>query len=306
MTKPFKPMLASPADLDNLTFPRFGSPKIDGIRASNVDGRLLSRTLKEIPNRHVYNMFNQNKFKWLDGELIAGDPTSPTCYRDTVSVVMSDDKPADDVTWHVFDYWADPTLAYASRLTLLKCKLEELNHPHIKLVPHVLLAAREEVDEQDGLDAYEAAQVALGYEGIMINDPAAPYKFGRATTKGGELLKVKRFLDSEAEVIGVEEEMFNGNDAETNELGRTKRSTAKAGLVGKDSMGALIVRDLKTKVEFNIGTGFTAADRVWWWDWFLKQNVKTPKPIVKYKYFPVGVKDKPRHPVYLGLRPSGA
>lgn len=300
MTKPFKPMLASPADLDALTFPRFGSPKIDGIRASNVDGRLLSRTLKEIPNRHVYNMFNQSKFKWLDGELIVNDPTSPTCYRDTVSIVMSDDKPADDVTWHVFDYWADPSLPYSSRLVLLKVKLEELNHPHIKLVEHTL------IDSRERLDAYEAAAVALGHEGIMLNDPAASYKFGRATAKGGELLKVKRFLDSEAEVIGVEEEMFNGNEAQTNELGRTKRSTAKAGLVRKGTMGALIVRDLKTEVEFNIGTGFTADDRKWWWNWFKTQDENTPAPIVKYKYFPVGIKDKPRHPVYLGLRPAGA
>jgi DNA ligase-1 len=300
MNKSFKPMLASPAVLDDLTFPRFGSPKIDGIRASNVDGRLLSRTLKEIPNRHVYNMFNQNKFKWLDGELIAGSPTSETCYRDTVSVVMSDDKPALDVTWYVFDYWLEPTLPYSARLHLLAAKVKELNHPHIKMLAH------EPLNDRAALDLYEAEQVEQGYEGVMLNDPAAAYKFGRATPKGGELLKVKRFIDSEATVIGVEEEMFNGNDAQTNELGRTKRSTAKAGLIGKGTMGALIVRDVKTKVEFNIGTGFTAQDRIEWWGWFKTQTAKTTPPVIKYKSFPVGVKDKPRHPVYLGLRPSGA
>ena len=284
-------MLASPAVLDDLTFPRFGSPKIDGIRASNVDGRLLSRTLKEIPNRHVYNMFNQNKFKWLDGELIAGSPTSETCYRDTVSVVMSDDKPALDVKWYVFDYWADPTLPYSARLHLLAAEVKELNHPHIVMLNH------EPLNDRAALDTYEAEQVELGYEGIMLNDPASAYKFGRATSKGGQLLKVKRFVDSEAVVIGVEEEMENRNPAETNELGRTKRSTAKDGLLGKGTMGALIVRDVKTGVEFKIGTGFTAEDRAANWPL---------GTIVKYKSFPIGVKDKPRHPVYLGLRPSGA
>lgn len=284
-------MLASPAVLDDLTFPRFGSPKIDGIRASNVDGRLLSRTLKEIPNRHVYNMFNQSKFKWLDGELIAGSPTSETCYRDTVSVVMSDDKPALGVKWHVFDYWADPTLPYSARLHLLAAKVKELNHPHIVMLNH------EPLNDRAALDTYEAEQVELGYEGIMLNDPASAYKFGRATLKGGELLKVKRFVDSEAVVIGVEEEMENRNPAETNELGRTKRSTAKDGLLGKGTMGALIVRDMKTGVEFKIGTGFTAEDRADDWPIGI---------VVKYKSFPIGVKDKPRHPVYLGLRPAGA
>jgi DNA ligase-1 len=54
---------------------------------------------------------------------------------------------------------------------------------------------------------------------------------------------------------------------------------------------------VNTGVEFNIGTGFTAEDRAKK-DWV--------GLIVKYKFFPIGVKDKPRHPVYLGLRPEGA
>ena len=291
--KSFKPMLASPADLDNIRYPVFASPKLDGIRASVVGGRLLSRTLKEIPNRHIFmTMTNQPTFEGLDGELIVGDPTSPTCYRDTVSAVMSHEgTPA--FTYYLFDLW-DHVGSFRERRAEIDLLYDAAQYDiwtRIVRVPHVELLNRERLDE------YEQQQVALGYEGVMLADPNGKYKFGRATTKGGELLKVKRFLDSEAVVIGVEEEMFNGNEAETNELGRTKRSTAKAGLVGKGTMGALIVRDVKTGVEFNIGTGFTAEDR------------KRPWPVgtvVKYKFFPVGVKDKPRHPVYLGLRPAGA
>ncbi len=302
MSRTFRPMLASPADLDKLEYPLYLSPKLDGIRASNVDGRLLSRTLKEIPSRHVYNMFNFAKFKFLDGELIVGPPTSLTCYRDTVSGVMADDKEP-DFKWYVFDYWADPTVPFSSRMVLLQTKLAELNHPHIVQVEHTVIHNREE------LDAYEASHVLAGYEGVMVNSATGFYKFGRATPKGGELLKVKRFVDSEAVVIGIEEEMFNGNKAETNELGRTKRSSAQAGKVGKGTMGALIVRDVKTGVEFNIGTGFTAQDRIDWWGLWAWRETRAsgtpPPPVIKYKSFPVGVKDKPRHPVYLGLRPAG-
>lgn len=289
MTDKFKPMLASPADLDAVRYPVFASPKFDGIRASVVGGRLLSRTKKEIPNRHIYNIFNQHKFEGLDGELIVGDPTSPTCYRDTVSGVMADHK-IPEFTYYVFDLWNSPTY-FEERLALLYKWFAQHGPRHCKLVLHQKIYSREE------LDTYEATQIELGYEGVMIADPSCLYKFGRATTKGGELLKVKRFIDSEAEVIGIEEEMFNGNEAEKNELGRTKRSTAKAGLIGKGTMGALIVRDLVTKVEFNIGTGFTAADRAASWPL---------GTVVKYKFFPVGVKDKPRHPVFLGIRPLGA
>jgi len=290
MSRPFKPMLASPADLDAVVFPVFASPKLDGIRASVVGGRLLSRTLKEIPSRFIFAMLSRPCFTGLDGELIVGDTTSPTCYRDTVSGVMADNK-TPDFTYHVFDYLPDPDMPFSARRALLKAKVSDLKHPRIQLVAHAMIKDRSELDE------YEARMVGLGHEGVMLNGYHASYKFGRATTKGGELLKVKRFEDSEAEILGVEEEMFNGNAAETNELGRTKRSTAKAGLIGKGTMGALIVRDVKTGVEFNIGTGFTAADRATEWK---------VGAVVKYKSFPVGVKDKPRHPVFLGMRPAGA
>jgi DNA ligase-1 len=203
-------------------------------------------------------------------------------------------------TYWVFDLWNSPAIWAVRKYDLDSRIGSYLYSDYIRSVRHVEHLNRERLDE------YELQQIDLGHEGIMLNDPNAKYKFGRATTKGGELLKVKRFVDSEAEVIGVEEEMHNANEAQTNELGRTKRSTAQAGLTGKGTMGALIVRDLKTKIEFNIGTGFTAEDRKWWWNWFLRQDENTPKPIIKYKFFPVGVKDKPRHPVYLGLRPAGA
>lgn len=291
----FKPMLASPADLDQVRFPIFGSPKLDGIRAAVVGSKLLSRTLKEIPSRHIFNMLSKPEYEGLDGELIVGSPTSQSCYRDTVSMVMADNK-VFSYTYYVFDKWDSPSPFSSRRLDVIPVA----THDYMERVQHVQLDTREQ------LDAYEAEQVALGYEGIMLADPNARYKFGRATTKGGELLKVKRFTDAEAEVIGIEEEMFNGNEAEKNELGRTKRSTAAAGLVGKGTMGALIVRDVVTGVEFNIGTGFTALDRKWWWNEVDGNVSPAMNRIIKYKSFPIGVKDKPRHPVYLGLRPEGA
>ncbi len=107
MNKPFKPMLASPADLDAIQYPIFASPKLDGIRASVVDGKLLSRTLKEIPSRHVFCTLSKSVLDGLDGELIVGDPTSPSCYRDTVSGVMAIEK-IPNFRYYVFDLWDHP------------------------------------------------------------------------------------------------------------------------------------------------------------------------------------------------------
>ena len=39
------------------------------------------------------------------------------------------------------------------------------------------------------LEAFEAATVALGHEGVILRDPNGPYKFGRSYPTDGKLLK---------------------------------------------------------------------------------------------------------------------
>lgn len=285
--KSFKPMLASDADLKNLRFPLWASPKLDGIRAALVGGKLLTRTLKAVPNPAVRAALERPELAHFDGELIVGPPTSKTVYRDTVSGVMSHDGEP-EFTFYVFDHWESHDRPWVERYE----RLARTEHPRVTVLQH------REFLNLDRLLEYEQQKIDEGYEGLILRDPSARYKFGRSTTKEGYLLKLKRFEDSEAEVLEVIEEMANLNEAKTNALGRTERSSAKAGKTGKGTMGALRVRDLKTGVEFELGTGFSATDRQWWWCW----KGKTLKHIVKYKFFPVGVKDKPRHPVYLGLR----
>lgn len=282
----FKPMLASEADLANLQFPLFASPKLDGIRCSIVKGRALTRTLKEVPNRIIFEYLSKNDFTGLDGELIVGPPNAKDVYRTTVSGVMRRDGNP-EFTYHVFDMFDAPS-GWAGRFQELEAQFD--SHRIITPVAH------EFITNMDDLLTYESAALDRGYEGLMLRKPNGHYKLGRSTTKEGLLLKLKRFEDSEAEILEVIEEMHNGNEATTDNLGRTKRSSHKENKTGKGRMGALQVRDLKTGVEFELGTGFNDTDKDQFW-----LNDRRGQ-IVKYKFFPVGVKDKPRHPVYLGLR----
>ena len=285
----FKPTLAAKADLDALTFPLYASPKLDGIRATVVGGKLLSRTLKPIPNDYIRSLLENRRFEGFDGELIIGPPTADDVYTQSVSGVMRK-AGTPDFTFYVFDGVTETRTPFNARLQALK-DMEWPAAERLRLLGQVLINDRTE------LDLFEAECIDAGYEGVILRSPSAPYKFGRSTVKEGYLLKVKRFEDSEAEVLGVVEEMHNGNAAEINELGRTKRSSAKAGKSGKGTMGTLQVRDIHTGVEFEIGTGFSAAQRAEYFD--------APPKFVKYKFFPVGVKDKPRHPVFLGVRAAG-
>lgn len=284
----FKPTLAVAADLNNIRFPVYASPKLDGIRCSIVNGQALTRTLKSIPNKHISAALSLQEYSGFDGELIFGDPCSKSVYRDTNSAVMAHEgKP--DMSYYTFDLH-NVDDAFANRLSLLRQRIQSL--PSLAEVRIVMLTQKL-IQGNDDMLRYEEECLNLGYEGLILRSPNSPYKFGRSTVKEGYMLKVKRFVDSEAVIIGTEEEMFNGNEAEINELGRTKRSTAAGGLVGKGTMGALIVKDLTSGIEFKIGTGFDAADRAKEWP---------DGMIVKYKSFSIGVKDKPRHPVFLGIR----
>lgn len=302
-----KPMLAVDCGgLDALTFPLIASPKLDGVRATIADhGHLLSRTLKPIPNVRVQALLSGLP-EGLDGELIVGDPTAPDAYRKTVSVVMSDDKPVDGLVFHVFD-WQLRGPFWTERLVRLRALFNQLtNRKAITLVPQIYIPSLAE------LLTIEAEWVAKGYEGVILRAPDAPYKYGRSTLKEGYLLKLKRFVDGEAVVIGVTELMHNANEATTNELGRTARSHKKAGLVPSGVMGTLVVRDTKTGVQFEIGTGFDAQLRAALFPSILvvigqpddKRNIyeRRVTELAKYKHFPVGAKDKPRHPVFLGWR----
>lgn len=287
------PMLAAAADLTKISYPVLGFPKIDGIRAVIHQRQALSRKLIALPNQFIQRALADDALQGLDGELVVGSPTDPLCIKHSTSGVMSEDGTPDFSLW-VFDCW-DSRQSYHERHFAAARRVERQYNPRVRILPY------QEIRNEVELLEFEAVQLGLGYEGIILRDPVGAYKHGRSTVREGGLLKLKRFSDSEAEVLEVIEEMHNGNAAGRDNLGRTKRSSAKGNKTGKGRMGTLRVRDLTTGVEFEVGTGFTAADRAEWWAWW-QLGAGRPVRYVKYKYVTVGMQARPRNPVYLSRR----
>jgi len=298
----FKPMLACKlSDPAKLRFPAYVQPKLDGIRASVVNGRLVTRTLKAVPNQSIRDELSDPAYEGLDGELIVGDPTAADCYRRTSSFVMSDNKTGEPWCFYVFDLHNHRGTFAERYMNLVRrwSGIPGANVLPVRLVPTLT------VEDADVLAQVEANFIAMGHEGAILRGPHTRYKFGRASMTAGELIKLKRFEDAEAEIIGVYEEQHNGNVAIRNALGRTERSTAQAGKVGKGTLGGFYVRDLETGIEFKVGTGFSAAERARFWQddfWSEARQHQLVGYIIKYKSFKIGVKEKPRHPVFLGFR----
>lgn len=292
-------MLASPADLEKLKFPVMVSPKLDGIRCVMRDGVPLSRNLKRIPNLHIgLKLAGLPDF---DGELIVGSMSDPECWSKTQSGVMSQDgNPA--FTYYVFD-GINPKEPFSVRYNWMK----ERSRRHF---PTVMPVIHDWCNNLQDLMAAEEQAVALGYEGLMIRDPDGPYKFGRSTTKEGILLKLKRFDDAEARIVGFVEQLHNANEATKDALGRTERSSHKANMVPTGMLGALecemthypitaTQEFTSVQLAFQIGTGFEEAHRIAIW----KNREQLLGKHVKFKYQGLTTANGvPRFPVYLGLR----
>lgn len=283
-SKMIKPMLGIACDLEKLQFPLYASPKLDGIRALVTENGLCSRNGKLIPNDFVRNLCD-NLPIGLDGELIVGSPTAKDVFRVTSSGIMSKDK-TPDFYYHVFDNFA----VSGSFIDRFNSITSHNDYVHVKRVEQKAIV------DMKALLAFEEACLKQGYEGAMLRYPNAPYKFGRSTVREGALLKLKRFSDSEAEVLAVEPLYTNLNEATKDALGRTARSSHQENKHAQERLGSLLVRDIHTGVEFSVGSGFDdeLRDELW--------NNNPIGKIIKYKFFPVGQKDKPRFPIFLGFR----
>jgi len=293
--KPFRPMLACPAPSEGLTFPYIASTKLDGVRCLIKDGQAMSRKLEPLPNKHVQRMLGHPLLEGLDGELVVGAPNAKMVFSDTQSAVMTiEGEPA--CTFWVFDTWNSPAdWGYEKRLQAIAQALGVYPysaHPWLRLLPHTVV--------NDGQELQQAQQTALdgGFEGLIIRSPDGPYKQGRSTAKQGWMMKLKEFSDSEARIVACVEQMSNENEATIDERGYTKRGHSQEGKVPTGMLGAFTVEDIHSGVRFNIGTGFTAEERLAYW----AQREVMVGLIVKYKHFEIGAKVAPRHPVFMAFR----
>lgn len=294
-----KPMLATDANLEKIRFPVLASKKYDGIRGLKVNNRALARSFKPIPNDYVRTWMEMHLPNGIDGELTLRDPLAP--FRDVTSAIMSKaGKP--DFVFRAFDYvHRSTTQAYNDRLQDL---LEWwVDHPEchdggrVDVVTHHLV-----LRNLDELTALHETWVLDGYEGTMVRDPEGPYKCGRSTVREGYLLRIKPFVDEEATVVGFAELMVNENEQTRDELGRAKRSSAKAGKVPGGVLGALRLT-FDDGTDFNCGSGFTDAQKKELWA-VRDEDLVGRRAKIKHQAPPGGRKpgQKPRIPVFLGWR----
>ena len=288
-----KPILAHPleeSDLDNLRYPLYLSAKFDGIRCIVMAGKVLSRTLKPIPNQWIQECLGHlaPDIVW-DGELLLHHTKD---YNSVQSAVMSrDGRP--NFYYKVFDCVVDKKnwgMPYKNR----ELWLRQLLHfgPGLVCLDYTRTTTQHIVKDKEAILSFEAMYLEQGYEGIVLRSPDAPYKFGRSTFNEQYLMKFKRFDDAEAEILDCIELEHNLNRPQLDERGYTKRSSHQHNKHSSGMLGAFKVRGLngrwKGKV-FSVSCGSMTHEqrRYYWQQWDKDCELHTSALLLKkltYKF----------------------
>jgi len=251
----FSPALCDTWEGEHLSKPHYAEPKLDGFRiltlkeAGNVV--MISREAKPYYNTddliEIVKQFPLDNIV-LDGEGWAGDWSTTAHIMRSQSGISAEERAK--LKLHCFDImllqdWnrrrcAEPLHA---RKGTLAAYIDNANRyvgsNRLVLVPHVMVQTPDEIQEE------MARQVKLGWEGIVIKDPDAPYSFDRTSS----WLKFKPVTDANLKVVGV-----------------TEGEGAIAGMLGALILeGEVLYKKKKYFVKTRAGSGLTHADRIELW-----------------------------------------
>ncbi len=312
MTNLIRPMKAAPllapsvehsdeyilAALQKLHYPVIASLKKDGIRAVRTSD-LFSCQMHLIPNVSIRRR-SMKLPAGFDCELFNPELS----YDEIESIVMTGKTEHPDshlVQFHCID-WFHPTYSFAQRLD--ECvKMIQHNWDAAVLPDEHWFTSAEQL-----FDFFLKCEQQNG-EGICFRTPNSPYKQGRSTLREQYLIKLCRYVRTEVMIIGFEEQMMNNNCVRSSPIGLTERSSYKAGMKGKNTLGAFIVRDSISGLEFRVGTGVNLTDKRRQQIWDDQDSWLGSRITIKHK--PHGQKIKPRSPIaildaeYIGPRKEG-
>ena len=308
-----KPMLATDYVESKLKFPLMAQPKIDGVRGINFFGNLTGRSLKSHANKHTTSFYSRSVLAGLDGELAAESECHPDLCRLTTSA-LSTQAGEPYTLWWLFDYVTPDTvqLPYLRRYELLLQRHAEISQLDLEVWQHLRVVPSYMCQNLEQLLALDDMWLSQGYEGTIIRDPEGMYKNGRSTVKEGGLLRIKRFVESEAIVIGIVEGETNLNEAQVNELGRTFRTSHQENKIPNGMIGSLLckqigdVTDAATgQVILEDGQDITVSPGAMTEEekkFYFENKGLIMGKMIKYKFFPKGIKDKPRFPNFQSFR----
>ena len=188
--------------LQNISYPIRVEPKLDGLRCIAVKHNNVvtmytrnGTVLETLPRIKAALEAAPYDDVVLDGEAMGSD------WNESASIVMSSKTKKDDenIVYNVFDCVLFPDWVsqennemYVERLNRLENVIECVNNKHVKTVPG------ETVRNQQELLTFYAGTMEHEFEGIMLKNLQAPYKFKRSDA----IMKMKPVVTYEGVIVG--------------------------------------------------------------------------------------------------------
>ena len=308
-------MLAEDYVESKLVFPLFAQPKIDGVRGLNQHGFMTGRSLKPFANKYTTEFYSQSWLSGADGELAAAHECDYDLCRKTASALTTIEG-TPFTLWWLFDFLQVDMLdwPYEARYEALKNSVagmlrdERSNY----VAQHLRVVESHKCDTLEQLLAWDDLWLEMGYEGTIVRGIKNLHKAGRSTVREGGLLRIKRFIEENAQVMEIEEAETNLNEPEMDLLGRMKRSSHQENKIPKGMLGNMQCKVLKDVIYggrklmeqgqmITVGPG--EMDHA-----MRKRLFEHPEDIVgkviTFKFFPKGIKNKPRFPTFKSFRDS--
>lgn len=244
-------------------------PDIYDEKKHNIENWLMSEKLDGV--RAVWNGKNletKNKNKifapaWftkdfppfaLDGELW----TKQDDFENIQSLVLSQKEPKgwENISYNIFEV-PNQSGNFFERVEVLNRFLEKNPNKFIKIIPQV------RINNKKDLNIFLEKILKNKGEGVILKNPNTPYESGRSQN----ILKVKKFLDDEGEVVSHN---FN-----------------------KDGSFRSLNLKLKNGIVFKLGGGFSNKDR---------ENPPKIGEFVTFKYYGFTKNSKPKFASFLRVR----
>lgn len=276
------------AKMKLLKFPVLATLKLDGIRAIRANGTLLSRTLKQIPNKSI-----RERSMVLSGGFDMELWNPNLSYDQIESIVMSKEhKDSDLIEFHILDTFNIENANYEQRMWHIKKDTKcYSNCPFWFEEPSLCNSAEELFEHFIRFESNDG-------EGICFRVPWGKYKQGRSTLKEQYLVKLCRYIREEVTILSTYEQLENANNTNHNAIGNMNRATFVDNKFGKNTLGGFnVIRANGDTFSVGTGVGLTDIRRKELWE---KRGELVGKVItIKYKG---GGKIKPRSPVMVGFR----
>ena len=271
--------------------------KYDGVRCNVKGGVVMGKSMLPITNRYIQELYGHPKYEGLEFEIIVtkdGVYNPVTCCAETVSFTNSDYAVREHACV-LLDHSLIAEMMFDQRFE----DLERFARYH----DNFMLPELEVVHDVEEIWEFENKILAKDHEGIIVRNPFLKYREG-VSSKEGELLRLKRYISEEAVVIEVGVAYTNTNEAETNALGYTERSSKLAGKVPKEEIGKLLCMTVKDiydpwsrRLLFKKGSlcivapgNMSKEEKIELYK--IKDQLKGR--LIAFKSFPKGTKDKPR------------